>query len=193
VHEAGHAVVGALTPTSDPVSKVTILPSGQALGRTEQLPIEERRLLTQQEMEDRLAVMMGGRVAELEVTEQASSGAANDLAQATRLAGRMVAEFGLSSELGPVGYAGADQDGYTPPALRQRPFAEETQYAIDQEVARVLRQAEATARKLVSDHREVLDRLVDRLLEDETVDGDVVYDLLGVAPPDLSPEKQAPT
>lgn len=174
VHESGHAIVGALTEHSDPVSKVTILPSGRALGLTEQLPEAEKRLLTREEMEDQLAVMMGGRVAERIVTGQLSSGAANDLARATQLATRMVAEFGMSEHLGPVGYGQPD-----PSAFRKRPFAEETQRDVDHEVARVLREAEATADKLLTDHRGALDALSDRLLEDDTVSGDVVMDLLG--------------
>ena len=174
VHEAGHAVVGALTEHSDPVSKVTILPSGHALGLTEQLPEDEKRLLTREEMEDQLAVMMGGRVAERLLTGQLSSGAANDLARATQLATRMVSEFGMSDHLGPVGYGQPDQS-----ALRKRPFAESTQREVDTEVARVLRESEATAEKLLSSHRDELQALVDRLLEIDTVDGDEVYALLG--------------
>ena len=177
VHEAGHAIAAAATDSSDPVSTVTILPAGPALGLTEQLPVEERRLATHREMEDRLVVMMGGRVAELALTGQGSSGAANDLARATQLAGRMVASFGLSDSLGPVGYT--QDDSSTPPALRRKPFAEATHHEVDQEVARVLREAEATAEKLVSEHREALEELVDRLLEDDTVEGDVVHELVG--------------
>jgi cell division protease FtsH len=174
VHEAGHAVVGAVTEHSDPVTKVTILPSGRALGLTEQLPEEEKRLLTREEMEDQLAVMMGGRVAERILTGQLSSGAANDLARATELATRMVAEFGMSEQLGPVGYGPPD-----PSAFRKRPFAESTQRDVDTEVGRVLREAEATADKLLTDRRAELQRLVDRLLEDDTVDGAEVAELLG--------------
>ncbi len=174
VHESGHAVVGVLTPHSDPVTKVTILPSGRALGLTEQLPEAEKRLLTREEMEDQLAVMMGGRVAERLLTGQLSSGAANDLARATQLAIRMVSEFGMSDQLGPVGYGQPDQS-----AFRKRPFAEDTQREVDAEVARVLREAEATAEKLLSAERDALEQLVDRLLEDDTVDGDEVRALVG--------------
>ena len=174
VHESGHAIVGVLTEHSDPVSKVTILPSGRALGLTEQLPEAEKRLLTREEMEDQLAVMMGGRVAERLLTGQLSSGAANDLARATQLATRMVAEFGMSDQLGPVGYGQPDQS-----ALRRRPFAEDTQREVDGEVARVLREAEATAEKLLTAERRALEGLVERLLEDDTIDGDEVRALIG--------------
>src|SRR5690606_37789317 len=140
---------------------------------TEQLPEAEKRLLTRDEMEDQLAVMMGGRVAERILTGQLSSGAANDLQRATQLASRMVAEFGMSEHLGPVGYGQPD-----PAALRRRPFAEETQREVDTEVARVLREAEATAEKLLTDARGGLEALVARLLEDDTIDGDEVRSLV---------------
>ncbi len=175
VHEAGHAVIGIFTDTADPVNRVTILPSGRALGLTEQLPVEEKRLLARDEMEGQLAVMMGGRVAERALTGQTSSGGANDLVRATQLARRMVAEFGMSEQLGPVGYGEPDDSPFS-----QRPFAESTQRDVDTEVSRILREAESTAEKLIQDHREGLEALVARLLEVDTVDGDEVRELLGV-------------
>ena len=104
VHEAGHALVAALSEHADPVAKVTILPAGQALGVTEQLPLVERHLYGEDYLHDSLAVRLGGRAAELVVLGQGSTGAANDLASATELATKMVREFGLSPALGPVGY-----------------------------------------------------------------------------------------
>ena len=104
-HEAGHALVAAISEHGDPVAKVTILPAGQALGVTEQLPIDERHLYTEGYLKDSLAIRMGGRVAEQLVFGQTSTGASNDLAGATDLATRMVREFGMSQSLGPVGFA----------------------------------------------------------------------------------------
>ena len=179
VHEAGHAVVAALCEDADPVSKVTILPTRRALGVTEQLPLDERRLYAESWLRDSLRVRMGGRVAELELLDEASSGAANDLATATDLATRMVRDFGLSDEIGPVGYASEEQGGSVPPALRGKPYAEETQRALDEEVARLLREAEDGARALLRENRDALEALVARLEEDELVDGDVVYELVG--------------
>ena len=101
---AGHALVAALSEHADPVAKVTILPAGMALGVTEQLPLVERHLYGEDYLDDSLAVRLGGRAAELVVLRQGSTGAANDLAQATDLAVKMVREFGLSSAIGPVGY-----------------------------------------------------------------------------------------
>jgi cell division protease FtsH len=125
VHEAGHAMVAALSPKADPVAKVTILPAGQALGVTEQLPLVERHLYGEDYLLDSLAVRMGGRAAELVVLGQGSTGASNDLAGATELAVRMVREFGLSSAVGPVGYpqGGSVFLGGGGDALSSRPYA----------------------------------------------------------------------
>jgi cell division protease FtsH len=180
VHESGHALVAALSPNADPVSKVTILPAGMALGATHQLPEVERHLYSEAYLTDLLAVRLGGRAAELVVFGHGSTGAANDLAEATQLAVRMVREFGLSPALGPVGYSdqgsqylgGPIQDGL------RRPFSEETQRVVDQEVSRLLREAEERAVAMLNDHREELEWLAARLIEKETVDGKVVLEVL---------------
>ncbi len=181
IHEAGHAIVAALCDKADPVAKVTILPAGQALGATEQLPLVERHLYGEDYLQDSLAVRLGGRAAELVELGQGSTGAANDLAGATQLAVKMVREFGLSEEVGPVGYpeGGSVFLGGGGSALSSRPFAEGTQEAIDGAVARLLRQAEDRAIGLIRDHKSELDQLVARLLEEETVDGSIVYEVTG--------------
>jgi cell division protease FtsH len=181
VHESGHALVAALAEHADPVAKVTILPAGQTLGVTEQLPLVERHMYTEDYLEDSLAVRLGGRAAELVVLGQGSTGAANDLAGATDLAIKMVREFGLSDTLGPVGYpeGGSVFLGGGGSAMSSRPFAEATQAEIDREVARLLRQAEQRAVATLSEHRPELDALVAELLERETVDGSDVYRLAG--------------
>jgi cell division protease FtsH len=186
VHESGHALVAALSPQADPVAKVTILPAGQALGVTEQLPLVERHMYGEDYLHDSLAVRLGGRAAELVVLGQGSTGAANDLAGATDLATKMVREFGLSKTLGPVGYpeGGSVFLGSGGPGMSSRPFAEATQAEIDREVAMLLREAEKRAVALLTDHRSVLDALTNLLLEDETVDGSEVYRLAGL--PDRS-------
>jgi cell division protease FtsH len=179
VHESGHALVAAYSDHADPIAKVTILPAGQALGVTEQLPVVERHLYGQDYLDDMLAVTMGGRASELVVLGQGSTGAANDLAKATDLATKMVREFGLSSALGPVGYpnGGSLFLGEGGSAFTSRPFAEATQAAIDAEVARMLRQAEERAIAVLKEHRDVLDELVQHLVDKETVDGAEVYAL----------------
>ena len=182
VHESGHALVAALSEHADPVAKVTILPAGQTLGVTEQLPLVERHMYGEDYLHDSLAVRLGGRAAELVVIGQGSTGAANDLAGATDLATKMVREFGLSKTLGPIGYpeGGSVFLGGGGPGMSSRPFAEATQAEIDREVSRLLREAEERAIELLKEHRPQLDSLVSLLLEMETVDGSDVYRLAGL-------------
>ncbi|WP_063725744.1 ATP-dependent zinc metalloprotease FtsH [Cryptosporangium arvum] len=176
VHESGHALVAALSPAADPVDKVTILPSGMALGVTEQLPEAERHLYSQLQLTTTLSVQLGGRAAELVVFGEGSTGASNDLAKATELATRMVREFGLSPKLGPVGYA-SDQPQYLGVGGPDRAYSEETQRVVDEEVARLLREAESRAIDLLTRHRAALDELSGALLEHETVDGRTVHEI----------------
>lgn len=192
VHESGHAMVAALSEHADPVAKVTILPAGQTLGVTEQLPAVERHMYSEDYLQDSLAVRLGGRAAELVVFGQGSTGASNDLAGATDLATKMIREFGLSPTLGPIGYpdGGSVFLGGGGAGLSSRPYAEETQAEIDREVSRLLRQAEDRAVELLKASRPELDALVDLLLERETVDGSDVYRLAGR--PDRSTVPSAP-
>ena len=185
VHEAGHAVTAVYSPRADPIAKVTILPAGQALGATHQLPLVERHLYGEDYLYDNLRVLLGGRAAELLLLGQGSTGAANDLAKATDLATKMVRQFGLSKALGPVGYptGGSMYLGEGGPGLSTRPFAEQTQAAIDEEVSRLLREAEEQAKAVLTEHRDVLDRLAAMLLAQETVDGAAVYALAGKEEP----------
>ena len=185
VHESGHALVAAYSDKADPVAKVTILPAGQALGVTEQLPTVEHHLYGEDYLLDTLAVYLGGRAGELVVFGQGSTGASNDLAKATELATKMVREFGLSSELGPIGYpeGGSVYLGGDGPALSSRPFAESTQAAIDVEVQKLLRNAEKQATSVLEAHRDVYDRLVDMLMNKETLEGSEVYALVGRTEP----------
>jgi cell division protease FtsH len=193
VHESGHALVAALSEHTDPVAKVTILPAGQALGVTEQLPLVERHMYGEDYLQDSLAVRLGGRAAELVVLGQGSTGAGNDLAGATDLATKMIREFGMSSVLGPVGYpdGGSVFLGSGGPGMSSRPYAEATQAEIDKEVSKLLRDAEDRAIKLLRSHRSELDSLVDLLLERETVDGADVYRMAGR--PDRSAGLSAPS
>jgi cell division protease FtsH len=201
VHEAGHALVAVYSDHADPVAKVTILPAGQALGVTEQLPLVERHLYGEDYLHDALTIRLGGRAGELVVLGQGSTGAANDLANATDLAIKMVREFGLSAALGPVGYpsGGSVFLGGGGSAYSSRPFAEQTQAAVDDEVSRLLREAERRAVELLTEHRDVLDRLVEVLLASETVDGSQVYALAGRAVPErgegmtVAPDRAAST
>jgi len=180
VHEAGHALVAALSPHADPVSRVTVLGAGHALGLTELLPADDRRLYGESYLADTLAVKLGGRAAERLVRGEASTGAADDLASATSLATQMVREFGLSQAIGPVSYSG-QPGGH--PALATRGYSEQTQWLLDQEIAALLTTAEARARELLARHIEALNLLTSALLEQETITGDQVRALLHVTSP----------
>ena len=178
VHETGHAMVAVLSPHADPVAKVTILPAGQALGVTEQLPESERHLYPESYLKDSLAVRLGGRAAELLVIGEASTGASNDLAGATDLAVRMVREWGLSDRVGPIGYSNGGPGYLGDNGLSGRPYAETTQRAIDEEVSRLLREAQDRATSLLSAHRKEIDQVVALLIEKETIDGSELREIL---------------
>ena len=179
VHEAGHALVAFFSEHADPVAKITILPAGRALGVTEQLPVDERHLYPESYLLDSLAVRLGGRASENLVIGEASTGAANDLSGATQLAMRMVKEWGLSPRLGPIGY-GSDGPAYLsgPQFGQERPFAEGTQQVIDEEVSRLLSEAEDRARALLSENRDVLDAVIAALLEKETISGEELTEIV---------------
>jgi cell division protease FtsH len=183
VHETGHTLVAVYSDHADPVAKVTILPAGMALGVTEQLPEAERHLYQESYLYDSLAIRLGGRAAEVLVLGEASTGAANDLAGATQTAIRMVRDWGMSPKLGPIGFSSDGPNYLGGPEARPREYAERTQALIDEEVSRLLREAEERARSVLVAHRDVLDRVVQLLLEKETVDGDEVYALAGRSRP----------
>jgi cell division protease FtsH len=189
VHEAGHALVATLSPHADPVSRVTVLGAGRALGLAEQLPADDRRLYGERYLADTLAVRLGGRAAELLVCGEASTGAADDLASATALATQMVREFGLSQAIGPVSYAGAQTWSFAGPGA-PRGYSERTQWLIDREVATLLTRAEARARELLTEHRQALHQLTIALAERETITGDQVRALVRAAsPPSASADR----
>jgi len=192
VHEGGHALVAVYSEHADPVAKVSILPAGQALGVTEQLPVDERHLYPESYLRDSLAIRMGGRAAETLVLGEVSSGAANDLAGATQLALRMVREFGMSSRLGPVGFGDGGPTYLGRQEIRSRDYAEATQAVIDEEVGRLLKEADDRAGAILQRHRDVLDRLTELLIEREMIDGAEVYELAGRPQPVGAEETIAP-
>jgi cell division protease FtsH len=182
VHEAGHALVAALSPHADPVSRVTVLGAGKALGLTEMLPADDRRLYGESYLADTLAVRLGGRAAERLVRGEASTGASDDLASATALATQMVCEFGLSAAIGPVSYGGPGVQLQPGPA-GPRGYSEHTQWLVDQEVSALLTSAENRARELLIQHEGALSQLAGALLEQETISGDQVRALVQAASP----------
>jgi cell division protease FtsH len=181
-HESGHAVVAWLTPGADIVQKVTIVPHGRALGLTEQLPGEDRHNLSKSYLEARLAVMLGGRTAEEIVFGEVTTGAENDLVEATRLARRMVTRWGMG-ELGPIAFKTDEQQPFLGYEISQgRDYSEATAARIDQEVQRLVKDAHERVRRCLSDARPQLDRLVDALLREETVGADELSRILGPRP-----------
>ncbi|HSD49003.1 MAG TPA: ATP-dependent zinc metalloprotease FtsH [Actinomycetota bacterium] len=172
-HEMGHALVALTAPTADPVHRVSIIPRGAAaLGMTMQRPLEDRYLLTEPELQDRLAVLLGGRTAEEICFEQISTGAQNDLQRATEIARAMVTEYGMSDEIGPLSFG---QDGLSAAAMwypGARPeISEALSERIDAEVARLVNGAHRRATVVLNEHRAFLDTMAELLMVTEVIDG----------------------
>jgi cell division protease FtsH len=180
IHEAGHALIASLTPEADKVHKVTIVPRGRALGYTMQLPTHDRYVLGEGELKTRLTILVGGRVAEMLVFGEASTGAADDLAHATDQARRMVTEFGMSTVLGPVRLAADMQANFLSQqfGLDAR-VSPETATLVDKETRRILEEAVSEASSILKNHRMALDSLADLLCEHETVNGAQIDMILG--------------
>jgi cell division protease FtsH len=178
-HECGHALVASLVPKGDPVSKISIIPRSRgALGYTMQMPKEDRYLLAVEELEDQLAVMMGGRAAEHLILGTISTGAADDIQRATQLAKRMVTEFGMSEKLGSVRYAGHGLRYLGGVVDEGSEISAETKETIDAEVRRIVGEQLARAEALLTTHRDALVRLASQLLKSESVDGSAVQEAL---------------
>ena len=180
-HEGGHAVLAYVLEDADPVHKVTILPTGMALGVTQQLPMEERHIHPRSHIEDALCVRMGGRVAELLVYGDLSTGAANDLVGNTELARRMVREWGMSEDIGPMAWGSQGQVFLGEDLMHTRDYSEHTGQMIDDEVERILRAEEQRAIEVLTRHKLGLDAVAKALLESETVDGATVSRLVDEA------------
>jgi cell division protease FtsH len=178
-HEAGHALLGKLLPHADPVHKVTIIPRGMGLGVTISLPTEDRYLVTKSEMLDHITMALGGRAAEELVFGEVTSGAANDLEQVTKMARRMITEFGMSDELGPMTFGNKLDTPFLGRDLaRDRSFSEEVAAAIDREINHIVTSCYEKAGKLLREHRDKLDELATRLLDKETIEGEELEEIL---------------
>ncbi len=180
-HEAGHAVCAAVLPTADPLHKVTIIPSGMALGITMQLPEEDRHIYREDYIRDRLVVMFGGRIAEELVFGVVSTGAANDLIQATGLARSMVREWGMSNEIGPMAWGSQNQVFLGEDLMQTRDYSNDTARVIDEEVERILRDQQSRCREVLTEYRHGLDLVARALLEHETISGGEVERLIEVS------------
>jgi cell division protease FtsH len=169
-HEGGHALVGHAMPHADPVHKVTIIPRGRALGYTQALPTEDKFLTTRAEMQDQLAMLLGGRTAEELIFHEPTSGAANDIDKATQIARGMVTEYGMSERLGARKFGSGDSEPFLGmERSHSRDYSEEIASAIDEEIRRMIEAAHDEAWEVLVEYRDVLDALVLRLLDKETV------------------------
>ena len=179
-HESGHALLACLLPNTDPLAKVTIIPRGRALGATEQMPVEERYTLPESFLRDRITILLGGRTAEKIVFGEFSSGAEDDLKQATILARRMVSQWGMSEKLGPVAFRRGEEHIFLGREMaQQRDFSEHTAQLIDDEVRELVGGLEKKAQEILSEHREQLDVLAEALLQKETLEADQIQALIG--------------
>jgi cell division protease FtsH len=179
-HESGHAIVAESVEHADPVHKISIIPRGiGALGFTQQQPTEDRYLMTRSELLDRLAVLLGGRVAEELVFGEISTGAQNDLQRATEIARSMVAEYGMSDRLGLVSYERERRPMFLPESFSpNKTYSEEKAAQIDEEVSRVVEEAHQRVKGILADHRKVLDNVAHLLLEKEMVQGEELREML---------------
>lgn len=188
-HEAGHAVTAYYMEHSDPLRKVSIIPRGRALGMTEQTPGEDRHNFTQVYLQERISIMLGGRLAEQLVFSEVSTGAADDLKQATQLARRMVSQWGMNEALGPVSFPQSEEHPFLGRDIAEpRNFSEDTARRIDEEVVALIQKCEQQAAEILKLHSDELDCLANGLLEHETLESGDIERLLNwsIANPDLA-------
>ncbi len=192
-HESGHAVVAKLLPKTDPVHKVTIIPRGRALGVTMQLPVEDRYSMDKERLLSTIAVLFGGRIAEEIFMHQMTTGASNDFERATDLARRMVTQWGMSEELGPMVYGENEGEVFLGRSVTtHKNVAETTMQKVDQEIRRIIDGQYALARKLLEENRDKVEAMTKALLEWETLDADQLDDIMAGLPP-RPPKPQSPS
>ena len=192
-HEAGHTIVNIFCEHSVPLHKVTIIPRGQALGLTMMVPEEDRYSQSMLEMKDLMKVDMGGRAAEEIVFTDVTSGASADISHATKVARAMVCSFGMSNKLGPIQYGERSDHIYLGRDItRSEAYSEETARIIDLEIKKLVDDAMDSARQILTEHRDMLDKLAEALLEKETLDAAQVYELLGLPQPKQDFIKEIP-
>ncbi|SFR74556.1 cell division protease FtsH [Marinobacter daqiaonensis] len=178
-HESGHALTALLFANADPLEKVTIIPRGQALGATEQAPDEDRLNMTASYARDRIAVMLGGRVSEQVIFGEVSSGAQQDIEQATKLARRMVSQWGMSDAIGPVSVSASQEEVFLGQDIsKEREFSDATAEKIDEEVRKLITQIESDVKQKLEENRKRLETLAEHLLEEETLEADRISELL---------------
>ena len=195
-HEAGHALVAYLLPDTDPIHKVTIIPRGRALGLTMQLPIDEKYTHSKGYLKNSISILFGGRIAEKIIFNEITTGAGNDLERATALARKMVCEWGMSDELGPLTYGKKEEQIFLGREIAQhRDFSEETARQIDLAVKEIIMDASNKVTELLEGHQDILKRMADELLEKETIVLEDIQRILAELRPDEHPfeEPKAPS
>ncbi|MFQ5840232.1 MAG: cell division protein FtsH, partial [Candidatus Methylomirabilales bacterium] len=182
-HEAGHALVAKLIPGTDPIHKVTIIPRGRALGVTQQLPIDEKHNYPREYLENNIAILMGGRVAEELVLGSITTGAGNDIERATDIARRMVCEWGMSEKMGPLTFGKKEEMIFLGREIAQhQDYSEQTAREIDREVRRLVTEAYERAKALIKSRIEILHSLASALLEREVLGGSEIDAIVNGAP-----------
>jgi cell division protease FtsH len=192
-HEMGHAIVGELLPHADPVHKVSILPRGMALGYTISLPAEDRYNVSRSEIEDKIAMALGGRVAEELVFQEITTGASNDLDRATEMARAMVCEYGMSERLGPLRLGRRHGNPFLGrDVMEDRDYSEEVAQAIDEEVRGIMERNYQRAAQILTTNREKMDQIVDVLMQRETIEREEFLALMNGLQPQEQDESAAP-
>ncbi len=192
-HEAGHALVAKLIPGTDPIHKVTIIPRGRALGLTQQLPVEDKHTYPRKFLVNNIAILLGGRAAEELILKDFTTGAGNDIERATELARKMVCEWGMSEEMGPLTYGKKDEEIFLGREIAtHRDYSEQTAQKIDAEVSKVVRDNYTRAKKLLSDHIDILEKLAQELLVKEVLNTEELDALVGMSTEGDSDRQQAP-
>jgi len=187
-HESGHAILGKLVPKADPVHKVTIVPRGMALGVTSYLPVDERHTYDKEYLQVRLMYMMGGRVAEILKFDHLTTGAGNDIEQATELARKMVCNWGMSDKIGPLGFGSRKEHIFLGREIQQsRDYSEATAQLIDSEIKRLVEEAEQRAMGLIKENMDKLELLATALLEKEILDGSEIDRIIGIKQDESQP------
>jgi cell division protease FtsH len=181
-HEAGHALLAMLTPGSDPVHRVSIVPRGMALGATYQLPVDDRTSYAEDYLQKRITCALGGRAAEKLVYGVVTSGAENDLQQVTEIARHMVLRWGMSEKLGPISFVAPQDDGL-PPAFQHQPYSEATSELIDAEVRRIVEDSHCEADRLLAEHRDKLQALAQALLKAESLNAKEIWEAASLTEP----------
>jgi len=187
-HETGHVLVARMIPGTDPIHKVTIIPRGRALGLTQQLPIDEKHTYPREYLEKNIAILLGGRAAEEIILHDFTTGAGNDIERATNLARKMVCEWGMSDKMGPLSYGKKEEQIFLGREFAtHKDYSEETAKNIDLEVVSIVTRNYEKAKKILTDHIEILHKIAEELLEKEVLNGAEVDVLIGSALPDVQP------